>query len=115
MELDPDKVAEATAAVLEILEQVKKDGVSPERLAAAKTQMRAARVKRLQTSEEVAASMGEDFLTTGDPHFSDRYVETIAKTGNDHIKVVANRFFKRDRLLTSWKPGRAKSRSCPAS
>jgi zinc protease len=101
MELDPDKVAEATAAVLEILEQVKKDGVPAERLAAAKTQMRAARVKRLQTSEEVAASMGEDFLTTGDPHFSDRYVETIAKTGNDHIKVVANRFFKRDRLLTS--------------
>jgi zinc protease len=101
MELDPDKVAEATAAVLEILEQVKKDGVSEERLAAAKTQMRAARVKRLQTSEEVAASMGEDFLSTGDPHFSDRYVETIAKTGNDHIKVVANRFFKRDRLLTS--------------
>jgi zinc protease len=101
MELDPDKVAEATAAVLEILEQVKKDGVSPERLAAAKTQMRAARVKRLQTSEEVAASMGEDFLTTGDPHFSDRYVETIAKTGNDRIKVVANRFFKRERLLTS--------------
>jgi zinc protease len=101
MELDPDKVAEATAAVLEILEQVKKDGVPAERLAAAKTQMRAARVKRLQTSEEVAASMGEDFLTTGDPHFSDRYVETIAKTGNDHIKVVANRLFKRERLLTS--------------
>jgi zinc protease len=101
MELDADKVAEATKAVLEILEKVKRDGVPAERLAAAKTQMRAARVKRLQTSEEVAASMGEDFLTTGDPHFSDRYVAMIAKVDNDQIKAVAKRYFDRERLLTS--------------
>ena len=101
MELDADKVAAATDAALELLEKVKSDGVSAERLAAAKTQMRVARVKRLQTSEEVAASLAEDFLSTGDPHFSDRYVANIANVTNDQIKAVARKYFDRGRLLTT--------------
>ncbi len=75
--------------------------MSPERLAAAKIQMRAARVKRLQTSEDTAASLAEDFINTGNPHFSDRYVEKVAEVGNDHIKVIAKKFFDRNKLLTS--------------
>jgi zinc protease len=101
MELNPEKVAEATDAALEVLEAVKKGGVSEDRLRAAKTQMKVARVKRLQTSEEVAASLAEDFMTTGDPHFSDRYVAGIAEVTNDQIKAVARKYLDRQRLLTT--------------
>jgi zinc protease len=101
MELDPDKVAAATDAALELLESVKKDGVSPERLAAGKTQIKVARVKRLQTSEEIAASMAEDFLSTGDPHFSDRYVAGVAGVTDYRIKQVARKYFNRNKLLTT--------------
>lgn len=101
MELDAEKVADATDATLELLDAVRKDGVTEDQLRRAKTQMRVARVKRLQTSEEVAASLAEDFMSTGDPHFSDRYVEGIAKVTNDEIRAVAARYFDRQRLLTS--------------
>jgi zinc protease len=101
MELDPENVAKATDAVLEQLEAVKQDGVSEERLNAAKTQMRVARVKQMQTSEQVAGSLSSDFLSTGDPHFSDRYVASIAKVTNEQLKDVAKRYFDRGKLLTT--------------
>lgn len=101
MELDPEKVAAATDVTLELLDAVKAKGVTQDQLKRAKTQMRVARVKRLQTSEEVAASLAEDFMSTGDPHFSDRYVDAIQAVTNDEIMAVASRYFDRQRLLTS--------------
>ncbi len=101
MELDADKVKAATEAALELLDAVKKDGLDEKRLASAKTQMKVARVKRLQTSEEIAASMAEDFISTGDPHFSDRYVAKIGAVTNEQIKKVARKYFDRSRLLTT--------------
>jgi zinc protease len=101
MELDPDKVAAATDAALDLIEKVKAEGITKERLQRAKTQMKVARVKRLQTAEEVAASLAEDFMRTGDVHFSDRYVARIQAVTNDDIKAVANRYFDRQRLLTA--------------
>lgn len=101
MELDAENIAPATDAALELLDAVKTEGVSAERLAAAKTQMRVGRVRRLQTSEDIAASLAEDFISTGDPHFTDRYVERIAEVSNEQIIDVARRYFVRDRLLTT--------------
>ena len=71
----------ATETALALLDQVAKQGVDEERLRRAKAQMRAARVKSLQTSEDVAASMATDFMNCGDPHFSDRYVQHITRKG----------------------------------
>ena len=86
MELDPDKVQQATDARLKMLEAVKKDGVDADRLARAKTQMRAARVKQLQTAEEIAASLADDYRTTGDVHFSDKYVERIEQVTAEQVQ-----------------------------
>jgi zinc protease len=96
MELDPDKVAEATAPCWNARNG--EEGRRQRRaLTPRKTQMRVARVQALQTSEEVAASMVEDFLSTGDPHFSDRYVAKIAEVTNDQIKDVAQPYFDQQR------------------
>src|SRR5438045_9331138 len=75
MELPTEKMAEATSAVLDVLEQIKKEGVSEERLARAKTQTKTARAFMTQTAETVAASLATDFMSTNDIHFSDRCVE----------------------------------------
>lgn len=101
MELDPEKVTDATAAVLDVLDSVKKDGVDEARLRRAKTLLRAARVQRLQTVEEIAGSLGDDFISTGDPHFSDLYLKRIDEVTVNDLKTAAARYFDRGRLLTT--------------
>jgi zinc protease len=101
MELPTEKMAEATSAVLEELEKIKREGVSEERLARAKTQTKTARAFATQTAEAVAASLGTDFMAVGDIHFSDRYVERSEKVTAQQIKDVANRYLDRQRLLTT--------------
>src|SRR5262249_33747937 len=91
----------AKDAAITLLDDITKNGVSPDRLARAKTQMRANRVKQLQTSEAVASSMATDFLNSGDPHFTDRYLAMIDRVTPEQIKDIANRYFVRTRLLTT--------------
>jgi zinc protease len=101
MELAPEKIAPATEVTLALLDEITKKGVDAERLQRAKTQMRANRVKSLQTSENVAASMATDFMNSGDPHFSDRYVHMIEQVTADQVKDVATRYLVKTRLLTT--------------
>lgn len=101
MQLAPEKVPQATKAVLDLLESIKKTGVDQDRIDRAKTMMRAARVRSMQTTEDIAASLGDDFLSTGDPHFQDLYVQRIERVTNDDIKRVARKYFNRSRLLTT--------------
>jgi zinc protease len=101
IELDPEKVQAATDAVLTMLDDVKKNGVDAGALARGKTSMRSALVKRLQTSEEIAASLAEDYITTGDAHFSDVYVKRIEAVTIADVKHVAAKYFDRSRLLTT--------------
>jgi zinc protease len=101
MELPTEKMAEATAAVLDVLETIKKEGVSEERLARAKTQTKTQRAFMSQTAEAVAASLATDFMASGDIHFSDRYVERSEKVTGQQIKDVANRYLDRQKLLTT--------------
>src|SRR5205823_13036753 len=95
MSMAPDKVGEATKAVLTILDDVKKNGVDDKRLARAKTQIKAARVKELLTAEDVASSLAEDYIATGDPHFSDKYVDRIQKITNEQLKAAAAKHLAR--------------------
>ena len=99
--LDPEKVQQATAAALKILESVKKDGIDPARLARAKMQFRAARVKRMQTAEEIASSLAEDYRTTGDVHFSDKYVDRAEQVTPEQIQAVAQKYLDTGKLITT--------------
>jgi len=101
MELDAEKIPQATEAVLQLLEQIKTDGVDVNRLGRAKTQMRANHVKSMQTAEDVASMMATDFMSTGDPHFNRNYVERIDKVTPEQIKAIAARYFEKQRLLTT--------------
>jgi zinc protease len=101
MELETSKLAEATKAVLELIEKVKAEGVPEDRLQRAKTQTKTARAFNQQTSENVAEGLATDWLTTGDTHFSERYVERVEKVTSEQIQDVARRFLVAERLLTT--------------
>ncbi|HWE00762.1 MAG TPA: pitrilysin family protein [Tepidisphaeraceae bacterium] len=101
MQLDPEKVPQATAAALKILDGVKKEGVDGERLKRAKMQFRAARVKKFQTAEDIAASLADDYRTTGDIHFQDKYVDRADQVTVEQIKAVARKYFDDGKLITT--------------
>lgn len=101
MELDPEKIEEAIKAVLAEIEKVKTPLIPEERIAKAKTQMRASRIKGMQTSEDIIGSMAIDLIGSGDPHFSDRYVERIQKVSAEQIRDAARKYLDTSRLLTT--------------
>jgi zinc protease len=101
LHLDPDQISAATSTILAELEKVKSHGISEERLARFKTQMRIARVRALQTSEGVAESMALDYISAGDVHFSDRYIDRIDAVTADQVKAAANKYLDPNKLLTT--------------
>ena len=101
VQLSPDKVDAAKAAILAELEKIKTSGVSEDRLARAKSQMRIARLKEMETSQDVAATLGTDFLSTGDAHFSDHYVDRIDEVTARQVQDAALIYLDPDKLLTT--------------
>ncbi len=101
MQLDPDKVDAATAATLDILESLKTKPVDEDRIKRAKTQMRVARVKQMQTAEDISTSLADDYMNSGDIHFSDRYVDRINEVTARQLQAVARKYFYKSRLITT--------------
>jgi zinc protease len=101
MQLDADKVGAATAAVLEDIEKIKADGVDEDRMRRAAAAIKIAHLKQLQTSQDVAASLGLDFMGTGDAHFSDEYVKRIGAVTAEQVKDAAREYLDRGKLLTT--------------
>jgi zinc protease len=101
MQLDADKVDAATRAALDVLERMKREPIDEDRIHRAKTQLKVGRVKSLQTVEEISTSLADDFLSTGDPHFSDRYVDRIDKVTASDLQDAARRYLDRNRLMTT--------------
>ncbi len=101
VQLDPDKIAPATKAILAEIDKIKTGGVDADRLTRAKAEMKIARLKGMQTSEDVAASLATDYMATGDPHFSDRYVTRIAALTNEDLQAVAKKYFDTSKLITT--------------
>jgi zinc protease len=101
MQLDPGKVDAATKGTLTILEGLKDTLVSAERLRRAKTQLKVAHVKQMQTVEDISTGLADDFMSAGDIHFSDRYVDRIEAVTPQQIQAVARRYIRKSRLLTT--------------
>lgn len=99
--LQPDKIKQVTEAVLEVLEEIKRKGVDADRLRRAKVQMKVARFRGMQTTDEISTAMVGDYIATGDPHFRERYIEQIQKVTNAQIRDVAKRYLDRNKLLTT--------------
>jgi zinc protease len=92
MRLAPDKVDEAKAAVLEQIRKLQDELISAEVLEQAQQQKASEHVFASQTAEDIASMMARDYLSTGDPHFSQAYVDNIQKVTREQIREVARRY-----------------------
>jgi zinc protease len=101
MELDPAKVQEATAAVLDLVESVKNNPIDETRLDRAKSLLRSGHIAQLQKVEDVAQQLGDDFMMTGDPHFSDLYLKRIDQLKANDLQALARKYFDRGKLITT--------------
>jgi zinc protease len=98
---DADKVQAASSAILADIAAVRDQPIDADRIARAKTEMRMARLKQLQTSEDVAASLATDFFLTGDAHFSDRYVDRVAAITTEQLQAAARKYLDPGKLITT--------------
>ena len=101
LQLDPSKVQETISAVLDLLDRAKTEPTSEDRLNAAKALLKSARIQQLQKAEDIAASLGDDFMNTGDPHFSDLYTQRIQTVTAKDLQAVARKYFDRGKLITT--------------
>jgi zinc protease len=92
---DPEKVI---AKVKSMITDVQAKGFLPEELAKVKRQVMAENIYSRQTAEGMAdrAAMEEAF--TGDPDFSERYLDGIRAVTNDDIKRVARQYLVDEHL-----------------
>ncbi|HWP40780.1 MAG TPA: insulinase family protein, partial [Tepidisphaeraceae bacterium] len=98
-ETDAQAIEAVKRAVLEQLEKIKTTPIEPQRIARAKAQVRMQRVRDMQKSEQIAAALATDLISTGDAHFQDRYVERIQAVTASQLQEVACRYLDADRLL----------------
>jgi zinc protease len=101
LQTDPAKVQPAIAATLADLADVRDHGIDDARLQRAKTEMKMARLKGMQTSADVAASLATDYLSSGDPHFQDRYVDRVAQVTAAQVQAAAVKYLDPGKLITT--------------
>ncbi len=101
----PDQADAAEQALLDELRKVARDGVTPEELARAQRQMLADYVRRQQTMEDIAATLGSDLLVSGDPAFSKHYTDRIQQVAPEEVRAVARKYFRfSDYVVTRFVP-----------
>ena len=64
--------------MLDLVESVKNNPIDDSRIERAKSLMHAARVHQMQKTEDIAGSLGDDFMNTGNPNFSNSYYRVVA-------------------------------------
>ena len=101
MQLDAAKIPAATAAVKQILQQIKDKGVTSTKIGASKTQVRVTPHAPTpeQTAESVAETLADDLAETGDVHSSDRYAEREADVTAEDFQRVAREYLLDNRLI----------------
>ena len=98
--LEEENAEAAIRAVLEQVDEVKKNGIKPEELKKAKQQVRSGHILRHQTSASVAHAQAIDEAFAGDHHFSKKYVEGVERVTAEDIRRAANTYLVDTALTT---------------
>ena len=98
--LDPKNIEPARAAIWTEIRRLQADLIPEEELAQAKRQKTAEHVFGHQTAEQIAEAMAQDFMATGDAHFSDSYVARIQEVTEDQVRDAARRYLRPERTGT---------------
>src|SRR5437588_4770130 len=96
--VDPAKRAAAQDLVLQIIDELKKNGVTSEELSKAKKSSLTHHLHGLTTMRGQAADIGSNWLLTRDLNFSRHYLDAAQKVTLDDIKRVAAKYLTENNL-----------------
>lgn len=95
---EPGKADAAEKALLDELHAVAEKGVTAEELARAKRQMVAQYVYSQQSVDRIAATLGSDYLSTGDVDFSRSYTQKVQAVTVEQVNAAARKYLTFDRM-----------------
>jgi zinc protease len=99
--LDIGNVREAEGAILEEIYRLRDELVMPEELEKAKKQRISEHVFSNQTAENQAMQIGQDLIRTGNPLFSEAYLEKIREVTPEDIRRVVRSYFYDDAMTVA--------------
>jgi len=103
--MDPDKREDAITAIRTEIDRLATKSVTPAELEKAIKVSTAQFVSRLKTMDGQAADIGSSELQTGDPNFSDKYLQNLQRVTVGDIRRVARQYFTDDNLtITTLNP-----------
>ncbi|MHB8898411.1 MAG: M16 family metallopeptidase [Thermoguttaceae bacterium] len=94
----PDRWEKLSKEMLAEVYKLRDEQVRPEELAKAKKQKAAELVFGQQTVQQMADSLGRNYVTAADPLFDEQYVKGIEQVTAEQIQAVARRYFRPERL-----------------
>jgi len=95
----PEKnIQETEKQIIHEIEKIKKDGVSKNECIAAQRKIVSSLFEEKETIEKKAYSLGSNFLATGNPYFSDHYIENIKLVTPSKIRDVAKTYLKKENM-----------------
>ena len=110
MDLPYENLSNAIDAIWEELSNVRKNLVSKEALKRAKNKVVADHIFSQESVQSQAGQLAMDWVATGDPYFSERYVSRIQEVTLEDVRRVAQKYFKKERMtLAVIKPPQAES------
>ena len=98
MDLEYEDLSKAIDAVWEELSDVQKNAASEEALERAKNKVVADHVFSQESVKSQASQLALDWVGTGDPYFSEKYVSKIREVTSEDVRRVAKKYFQRDRM-----------------
>ena len=98
-DLDPANLSATKSAIWQQIDRLKNELVNDQELQRAKKQVLVGHIREHQTAEQQAATMAEDYLSTGDSHFSDNYVENMQKVTAEQIRHMAQKYLLPEKQL----------------
>jgi zinc protease len=95
-QLPKENIDRVIEAIDEEIEKIKREGVKEAELSKAKRMLSAELLFLRETQEGLAEDLASSFYTTGDPHFSEKYLERIEAVKPDDVKKVAQIYLKEE-------------------
>ena len=92
--VNPDKFDKACAALLEELDKLKSELVSPEELGKVVKQFVSSTLATRKTMEGQAQILGDSWISVNDLDFSDRYIEAVKEVSPEDVRRVANDYLE---------------------
>jgi zinc protease len=98
---DYEKSAKALDAIREVIYRLRDEYVTPKELEKAKTQIASDLAFGFQDVADQAGVIGIDVLKTGNPNYTDYYLERIKAVTQEDIRRVAEKYFYDDAMTVA--------------